>query len=168
MRDVFVENFVALSRSIEKSILNSDPDDKDILGENSIEKTNVDRRERSRTKVANRSIASEAGRTFMRCWRVLSEALWYAIAVVTIKSAKKKPVNGHHGVSRDSSDNISSSRTYHRGTLSNTAKQAGLVLVPILLKWPCITAVRQCDVALGWWKVASRERKFLDDCTVSG
>lgn len=75
MRDAFVENFVTLSRSIDKSILSSDPDDSDILGENGIEKTSVDAREGCRTKVANRSIATETGRTFMRCWRVLSEAL---------------------------------------------------------------------------------------------
>jgi hypothetical protein len=75
MRDVFVENFVIPSRSIDKSIQSSDPDDTDILGENGIEKTNADAREGCRTKVANRSIASETGRTFMRCWRVLSEAV---------------------------------------------------------------------------------------------
>jgi hypothetical protein len=74
MHDVFVENFVTLSRSMDKSILSSDPDDNDILGENTIEKTDVDAREGCHTKVANRSIASETGRTFMRCWRVLPEA----------------------------------------------------------------------------------------------
>jgi hypothetical protein len=75
MREVFVKGFVTLSRSSGKSIQSSDPDDNDILGENSIEKTSVDAREGCRTKVANRSIASETGRTFMRCWRVVSEAL---------------------------------------------------------------------------------------------
>lgn len=75
MRDVFVEKFVTSSRSIDKSIMSSDPDDRDILEEKSIEKTNVGTREECRTKVANRSIASEIGRTFMRCWRVLSEEL---------------------------------------------------------------------------------------------
>jgi hypothetical protein len=78
MRDVFVENLVTPSRSTNKSILSSDADDNDILGENSIKKINVYAREGCRTKVANRSIASETGRTFMRhCWRlgVLSEAL---------------------------------------------------------------------------------------------
>lgn len=75
MRDVLVEIFVTLSRWIDKSILSSGPDDNDILGENGVEKTNVDAREGCRTKVANRNIASETGRTFMRCWRVLSEAL---------------------------------------------------------------------------------------------
>jgi hypothetical protein len=76
MRDAFVENLVILSPSIDKSILSSDPDDSDILvGKNGIEKTDVDAREGCRTKVANISIASETGRTFMRCWRVLPEAL---------------------------------------------------------------------------------------------
>ena len=74
MRDVFVEDFV--TRSMDKSIPSLDPDDNGILGENGIEKKiNVDAREGCRTKVANRSIASETGRIFMRCWRVLSEAL---------------------------------------------------------------------------------------------
>ena len=55
----------------------SDPDDDDILGENGIRKTNVDVDARGgfRTMFANRAIASETGRTFMRCWQVLSEAL---------------------------------------------------------------------------------------------
>jgi len=75
MRDDFVENFVTLSRSIDKSVLNSDPDGDDILGEYNVEKTKVDAREWYRTKVANRSIANETGRTFMRRWRVLSETL---------------------------------------------------------------------------------------------
>lgn len=45
----------------------------------------------------------------------------------------------HSGVSWD--DNFFSSRTYHRGTLSNTVKQAELVLVPMLLKWPYISSL---------------------------
>ncbi len=60
---------------MDRSIMSSDPDDDDILGENGAEQTNVDAREGCRTKVANRNIAIETGRTFMRCWRVLSEAL---------------------------------------------------------------------------------------------
>jgi hypothetical protein len=38
MRDVFVEKFANISRSIDKSILSSDPDNSDILRENGIEK----------------------------------------------------------------------------------------------------------------------------------
>ena len=158
MRDVFVDNFVTHSPSIDKSILSSDPDDNDILGENRIEKKDIGARERCRTKVANRSIASDTGRTFMRCWRELPEALWYTIVVVTIKSAMKKPVNGHQGVSRD--DNIFSSRTYHRGTLSNTVKEVELVLVPMLLKWPYINSAVRSGSRLVESHV-ERERNFL-------
>lgn len=82
------------------------------------------------------------------------------IAVVTMKSAKKKPVDGYHGVSRD--DNIPSSRSYHRGMLSNIVKQAELVLVPMLLRWPYISpAVRS-----GSRRVESHfEREEVsDDC----
>lgn len=62
-----MKKFVTLSRLIDKSILSSDPDDDDILGENSIEKTDVDAKGRCRTRVAKRSIVIETGRTFRRC-----------------------------------------------------------------------------------------------------
>ena len=54
-----------------------------------------------RTKVASTSIANDTGRNFMRCWRVLSGALWYPTAVVTINNAKKAPIGGYRGVSQD-------------------------------------------------------------------
>jgi hypothetical protein len=138
--DVFVENFATSSRSIDKSesMVDSDPDNSGILGENSTVNKNVDGKEGCHTRVANRSIANETGRTFMRCCLVLSEALWYTIAVVTMKSAKKKPVDEHHGVSRDefTISCWTSFRTYHRETLSNTVKQIELAPMRMLLKSP--------------------------------
>jgi hypothetical protein len=70
--------------------------------------------------VATASIAYDTGRTFTRCLRVSSVAL-YTITIVVIKtSARNIPVQIRHGVSEKEGKASSVSWTHHIGMLIGT------------------------------------------------